>query len=281
MAFKKSRESVSFWRSQELGNLELLRATYLTHSFPRHMHEGFAIGVIEKGVEAFTYKETKHFAPAGSLVVINPGEVHTGYTASEMGCTYRAMYADATLLRRAASETADRQRDIPFFSSPVIKDRQLAQFIFNLHISLKRSTSRLEQESSLMWTLGQLIVRQADSHFRSRPIGQEHWRVKQIREYLESHYAENVSLECLSRLVNLSSFHLIRVFQKEVGLPPHAYLNQIRVMRAKKLLALGHPIAEVASETGFVDQSHFTRHFKRLVGLTPKRYMCGSKNVQD
>jgi AraC-like DNA-binding protein len=72
--------------------------------------------------------------------------------------------------------------------------------------------------------------------------------------------------------VQLSPFHLLRVFRAAVGLPPHAYQIQLRVARAKELLRAGMPIAAVAVEVGFVDQSHLTRHFKRLVGVPPGRY---------
>ena len=95
------------------------------------------------------------------------------------------------------------------------------------------------------------------------------------------HAADNVSLTELSGLVSLSPYRLVHVFRDTVGLPPHAYLTQVRVERAKRLLAAGQSVARVASEAGFVDQSHLTRHFKALTGVTPGRYARSSKNVQE
>lgn len=93
-----------------------------------------------------------------------------------------------------------------------------------------------------------------------------------VRDYLDAHYAANIPLDELARMVNVSAFHLNRVFRAEVGLPPHAYQMQVRVTRSKSLLAQGMSIDQVALEVGFYDQSHFTHHFKRLLGYTPGVY---------
>lgn len=82
------------------------------------MHEGFAMGAVSKGVEAFTYRGETWFAPVGSIIVLNPGEVHTGYSASEFGCSYRAMYPDTILLQEAIATHSDSKRKTPYFTSP-------------------------------------------------------------------------------------------------------------------------------------------------------------------
>ncbi|MDX6281554.1 MAG: hypothetical protein QOH03_2625 [Kribbellaceae bacterium] len=96
--------------------------------------------------------------------------------------------------------------------------------------------------------------------------------VQVVRGYLEENYAATVSLDELARMVSLSPFHLARLFREEVGMPPHAFQLQLRLTRAKDLLRQGRPVSEVAIETGFFDLSHFTRHFKRHVGISPGRY---------
>ena len=120
------------------------------------------------------------------------------------------------------------------------------------------------------------------THRPYAPIGQEHQVVQRIQDYLKANYINSISLEQLARIANLKPLRLLRVFRKEVGLPPHTYLVQVRVARAKTLLSMKLPIAQVAADTGFTDQSHLTRHFKRLVGVTPRKYALGCcKNVQD
>jgi len=273
------REQVKFWRfsyedtAQSLPpcSVELLRARYITHTFCRHTHETYAIGVIEQGAEAFDCRGNHFVAPAGSIALINPGEVHTGHAADQAtGWTYRMLYPDVSLLQRAASELGQQQA-IPYFSNPVIQDRPLAQRIVKLHVALE-GNSRLEQDSRLLWTMAQLIVRHASNRPALAPIGKLSQPLQQVRDYLEAHYAENLSLDQLATVANLSRFYLIRAFRNQVGMPPHSYLNQVRLAQAKRLLAVGQPISDVAQQTGFADQSHLTRQFKRMLGVTPGQF---------
>ena len=268
------RDKAKLWHDPDLGNLELLRATYVTHAFAPHAHEGYAIGVIEEGAQrSVFYHNNPLVMPAGSVAAINPGEAHTGHAADQRGWVYRMMYPDTSILQRAASEIAGREQGLPFFPHPVIHDEYLTRLIRDTHVALEDdATSALERESRLLWTLAQLIVRHSIDRPVARDAKPERACVRQAREYLEDHCAENVSLEQLASHVHLSRFHLLRVFRDQVGLPPHAYLNNARVMRAKELLLAGAPIVDVALETGFVDQSHLTRQFKRVVGVTPGQF---------
>ncbi|MBD2104440.1 AraC family transcriptional regulator [Leptolyngbya sp. FACHB-261] len=276
-----TREQARAWSTQAIEPIELLHATYVTHTFPRHSHEEFCIGVVTRGAETVLYRGTTHFAPAGSLIVINPGEVHANHAADARGWTYRIFYPQPRLMQQVASEIAGRTQNVPFFLEPVLQDPRLFQAVLQLHIALEQSNSALERESCLVLGLAQLVKHHADSRCAEQALGQENRAVQQIRDYLETHYPENVSLAQLARIAELSPFYLTRVFSRAVGLPPHAYLTQVRVTRAKSLLSLGWSILEVAAETGFADQSHLTRQFKRLVGVTPGQYQLGSKNLQD
>lgn len=267
------REGAKFWRDREFLNLELLRATYITHTFCRHVHEGFAIGVIEAGAETFDYRGASHVAPARSLVVVNPGEVHNGASASTLGWTYRMLYPHVDLLRWAASEVTGGPHDIPFFPTPVVHDPHLARRLQHMHMTLEESPSILERETCLLQTLGHLIVRHADDHPVAQVAGHAHRAVRRVRDYLQACYGDNITLDQLAQVAQMSSFHLVRLFSKEMGLPPHAYLTQVRIERAKVLLSQGNAIADVASTTGFADQSHFTKRFKRVVGVPPSQYM--------
>lgn len=270
-----AQETTKFWRNTDVAHLELLHAFYITHAFAPHVHEGYALGVIEAGAETFTYRRQGHIASAGQVVVIHPGETHTGQAVTPQGWMYRMFYPDPEILRRAASEIAGRQRDLPFFQHPVIQDDQLAAELRRLHLTLEHSPSRLERESQLLWTLAQFIVRHADARPTAPTALPERLAVRRAREYLDQRFADTVSLGDLADHVGLSQYHLLRVFRDALGMPPHAYLTQVRVLRAKALLAVGQPIAAVAAEVGFADQSHLTRSFKRIVGVPPGRYAQG------
>lgn len=268
------KESARIWRADDIGDVELLHARYVTHSFARHTHEGAAIGVIEAGAERFIYRGATHVATAGQVIIFNPAEVHTGEGADKNGWQFRMFYLDAALLAKAASETVGSSRDVPFFPTAVLEDASLAKMIRLLHQSLEASGTSLERQSKFVWTFAQLAQRYADDRPTELLIGSEHSAVKLIRDYLEDHYCENVSLDEIAALTNLSTYHLIRVFRAKVGLPPHAYLEQVRINRAKVLLRAGMTISNVALSTGFVDQSHFSKHFKKMMGVTPGNYQA-------
>ena len=276
MKSQTHQEKAKFWCDRSLGNLELLRATYIDHTFSRHTHEGYAIGIIEAGIEGFRYQGTKYAAHPSSIIIIHPGEVHTGYAVTKSGWTYRMFYPETHLIQKAASELADRFQPLPYFPA-IIQDKQLAKQMHYLHLCLENSAFKLEKESLFIWTFAQLISKYAQAPPPIKPIGSEASAIRCTQEYLKASYAENISLEQLSNLVNLKSLRLLRVFRKAFGLPPHAYLVQVRVTEAKKLLAMGMSIVDVAIETGFSDQSHLHRHFKRIVGVTPGQYVKGFK----
>ena len=267
-----AHEHTKFWYDATLSNLELLHATYVTHAFAPHTHEGYAIGIIEKGAEQFAYRKSHHIAPVGSIVFINPGEMHTGSSAAEHGWTYRMLYPSCEILQRAASDLTGRPRNIPFFAEAVVHDPEMMTEIFLTHRALEEQTSALERESRLLWTLSRLIVRYADDHPYPRSFAKEHLGIQRVRSYLDENYAKNISLDQLAAIANLSPFHLLRSFRDQISLPPHAYQIQTRIMRAKHMLRLGLPSIETAIAVGFADQSHFTKHFKRIVGVSPGQY---------
>jgi len=265
-------EYIKFWHDPTLDNLELIHATYVTHSFSPHMHEGYVIGVIEKGAEQFAYQRRQHIAPAGSIVFINPGEMHTGSSVDKNGWTYRTLYPSIELLQQAVSDLTGKQRDIPFFAEPVVHDPEMMREITLTHRALEEQASDLERESRLLWTLARLISRYADDHPHPRLFTKEHGSVQRARAYLEENYAENISLEQLAAIANLSPFHLLRSFRGQMSLPPHAYQMYIRITHAKRMLRMGLPSVDTAIAVGFADQSHFTKHFKRIVGVPPGLY---------
>ncbi|MGG6295905.1 AraC family ligand binding domain-containing protein [Leptolyngbya sp. AN02str] len=265
-------EHVKFWRDSRYADLELLYAHYITHSFARHTHDTFAIGVIMQGAEAFVYRGAQYVAPTGHVVVINPGEVHTGSAATEMGWTYRMLYPAEELLRQAATETWGGAANTPYFAEPVIWDEDLRRSLLLLHAALEHSDSPLEQDSRMVWTLAQMVQRHAIAHRFEPSVGRESGAVQRVQRYLHDHFAQSVTLNELAAIANLSPYYFLRTFRRQTGLPPHEYLNQVRLRQAKVLLRRGWAIADVAHHAGFSDQSHLTRQFKRMMGVTPGQY---------
>ncbi len=257
----RSQEWVNVWHDAALDGLELHHATYITHTFARHAHDYYVIGLIEAGVQSFAYRGARRVTPTGDVFVIHPGEAHTGEAVSAGGYTYRTLYPPVQLLQRAYSDIAGGEQSVPFFPTPVIHDVEVARCLRDLHLALTAGVTPLEREARFLQACALLITRYAEIRPPEPAIGQERPAVQQMRHYLDEHCAQPVSLAELARLVGLSPYYVHRVFEREVGMPPHAYLESVRIRQAQRLLAQGYPIAQVAYELGFSDQSHLTRRF--------------------
>ena len=268
------RESARFWKDPTLGDMELLHATYVKHTFRPHAHSGYALGVILEGAQDVRFGKDRHvLMPAGMVAVVNPEVVHSGEAATSEGWTYRMFYPESDILRRIACEIADKDLPTPWFPEAVFEDKALARMLVKLHKTLEDPTTPLiEREEGLIHAMAHLITRHAGDPPTPHRVGRERRAVRLAREFLEAHHDRNVSLEELSVIAGLSRFHLCRVFTREVGISPHAYLNVVRINRARALLRGGANIADAAFDAGFADQSHLSRHFKRSFGVTPGQY---------
>lgn len=222
-------------------DLELLHARDVTHVYPPHLHEVSAVTIILRGVEITRIGGREYVATAGDVLLINADEVHA---SRSVNAEYIAMK-----LRRDMA-----------FAQTIVRDPRL-------FAALLRFTQTLDASAlDLLPTI--------TTHDEQRALAA-------VRSYLKSHFAEEIALAELSTIAELSPFHLLRIFRKHTGLPPHEYQLQLRIAHARKLIRDGERISDAALETGFCDQSHLSRSFKRIVGMTPGQYSASSKIVQD
>ncbi|MCZ4293484.1 AraC family transcriptional regulator [Vibrio sinaloensis] len=271
---KSVKESANFQLASELGGLELLDAKYTNQNFSRHSHEGYTIGVIEKGAQRFYRTGGNHIAPQDSIILVNADEVHNGQTATEDGWEYKAMYPLPEQFEQL-SQGLCAGLAAPYFTEPVVYDPELAQQLRLVFNTLAQSDNKLLRETLVYGTLVKLVSRHSKTRVNWEPQTRSQRQLAMVKEFLDDFPQADVSLEDLSKLAGLSPYYLTRSFQKEFGLPPHAYQIQARLRVAKQLLRQGMTISDVAQETGFHDQSHFHRHFKRAMGVTPKQFIGG------
>jgi AraC-like DNA-binding protein len=281
METSERRDLIEVWRPHDLTQLELRRGFGATRPVPRHWHTEYQFCLIQSGPGELNYRGSCLPTPPASLFMVHPGEVHSNRTHDQLGCAYRTLFVDTELMRYAASEIFIKVPDLPFFPTAVVFDKAALKQYLEAHIAFEQPESSLERQTLLLNLLGQLIARFAENRPAPRAFALDRQAIKRAYDYLAEHYADNVSLDYLASIANLSPFHFNRIFSEQFGLPPHAFQTQLRVLKAMSLLRQGWTIAQVASQTGFADQSHLTRHFKRLVGVPPGQYQSSSKNVQD
>ena len=275
---KGSSSKLIFWRAPHLKNIDFLHGLNITHDYPRHLHREYCIELVLRGTETTFCRGSSYKAFPGSLLLINPEEVHS---TKSVGTEYKVIKISPQALGLITSKVFGRDAVTLYFPKLVIHDPLVFLLLLKLYSKLQQNLSFLEQESELVATIGLLIKRQSKDHLTLAPARKESRHIKLIRDYIGDRYAENISLSELSSLANLSPYYLLRAFHRQVGLPPHEYQTQVRIAHARKFLSEGQAISATALRTGFCDQSHFARNFKRIVGMTPGQYLSESKIVQD
>lgn len=266
-----------YFRHSGLEGVECLRLKGEGTSFPRHTHECFVIGVSRAIPHAFDYRGQVYRVTPDAVALLNPGEPHTG---DRMGASwdYRGLHVSAELLTCIWRESGPRPASPePHFSAPLVRDPSLADAVSRLHRRLATPAEALDVESRTVTVLSRLLARHGSGRLRAQAATRP--EVGRACEMLAATVRTPPTLSALAAEVGLSRFHFLRVFRRQTGLTPYAWLAQLRVQRAKHLIRAGRALSDVAWELGFSDQSHLTRMFGRIVGLPPAawRAAIGSK----
>jgi AraC-like DNA-binding protein len=278
-------EVARYWRHAGVPGVDLLRARFVTHRYNRHAHETFTFALIEDGIEEFSYGGSLLRAGPGGVAMLNPDMVHTGQAGTATGWAYRVLYPDPGLVAEVAADLGWR-RGTPFFPETVVYDARSARLLRAAHVAAEHG-DRLASATLLRAALGGLLcahARPGDRAGLPRNPGRSPAAVHAVSELLAEQLDDPPSLDDLALATGMSPFALVRAFRRETGLPPHAYVNHLRVRLARRLLDGGTAPADVAATAGFADQAHLTRHFKRVVGVPPGAYQLergARKNVQD
>lgn len=250
---------------------DVMKATFQAHHFPPHAHDTYVVEVVEFGVDEFQCGAETCRATCGDIVVISPGEVHTGRPGPNGPLSYRSLYPRGELMADIVEQVHGRRWE-PRFRSPVITDISLAQQIVALHREIETNCEAALLEERLFDVLEQLVRRHAITDQKLISVEPHTIAVRRALQLLHDPNYQSTSLEELSAAAGLSPYHFNRMFKLQTGLPPHQYHLNVRLERGRQLLREGCPIAEAAARTGFADQSHFTRGFRRFFGVTPGRY---------
>lgn len=262
--------------------IETLRAHFEGHAYDPHWHDSYLIGVTEQGVQQFNCRRTRHNSVPGQVFLVEPGELHDGDAPTADGFTYHMLYLDPHWLTREVStvfEEAPVDSQLSFVST-LADDPRLAFATSQAFQTLHRGELRIVRQRAMDQLLERLT---GHLHWRTR-YGDDP-RLPQVahkaREYLHAHLHHDVGMHELALACGVDRFRLSRAFKSAFGLPPHAYLVQLRLARARHLLAKGEQPADVAIALGFADQSHMGRWFMRAYVLTPAAYRRRCSNLPD
>ena len=258
--------------ARDLGGLELIEAVHHRPWFPRHSHPTYAIGVVRAGANRFRYRGSFHTAPAGTLCTVTPDEAHSVEPAGDRGFAYWCLYPSIDLVTGAAEAIGGKHPSGTLVLPPVIEDVAAAGLLCAVFEAEAATELRMARETRLLALLSHVLARHATASVVAHGKSASASALARARDILAACSSENLGLGQLAAMVGLDPFALARGFTRAYGLPPHAWLIQERVRRAQACLRAGTSPAAVAAEVGFADQSHLSRHFKRIVGVTPGLY---------
>jgi len=271
MARSDPRNSTRYWWDRHLTGLSLLHADFTTHEYPLHTHEALVIAMTEQGGSIVRSRGQIEEATPSTLFVFNPAEPHAG----RMGWSERWRYRSLYLTRDALHEVAEGLglEEVPYFTKNLFADRDLIDAFLAMHLAIEEGRDVFRERELLIATFGRLFQRHGDGGgVRIDMAPRDFALLRRVKDRMQAEYASELRLEELAVEVGLTTFQLIGLFKRTVGLTPHAYLTQVRLNVACRHLAHARPLAEVATDVGFYDQSALTKHFKRCYGITPLQF---------
>ncbi|CJL20454.1 AraC family transcriptional regulator [Streptococcus pneumoniae] len=268
-------------RDAETG-IETIRAHFEGHAYDPHFHDSYLIGFTEQGVQQFHCRKALHSSTPGQVFLLEPGELHDGHAPARGGFTYSMLYLDPHWLERELRGLfEDAPGDCqPAFAKTLASEPELLAVIAEAFQALQSRDLRIVRQAALDALLAKLA-----RHLAWRPRLDSDPRMPLValraRDYLHAHMEQDLRLDELAWASGVDRFRLSRAFKAAFGIAPHAYLVQLRLARARQLLASGQPPARVAMTLGFADQSHMGRWFRRAYGLTPAHYRRRCSNLPD
>lgn len=265
----RPNERLRYWRHHDLGDATLLQAHYGAFKWEKHVHDEQVVVLSERGSGEVRTRDGAAIGGPGTIWVFAPGEYHFGKVERGAEWRYRGLYLDQAALDRIAVHLGVSGQRL--LLRPGLHDEPyLARLLLRAH-DLGRVDRAYEE---LTWNnaLAELFTRYGDPQVRIAKLKVGEASLSLSRDYIAANFRDDISIDDLARLAGISRYHFIRAFKKEFGLPPHAYINQVRLQNARKLLMSGRSAADSAAESGFYDQSRLNALFKRVYGVTPGRY---------
>ncbi|MFL8990972.1 AraC family transcriptional regulator [Pseudomonas sp. QLc11A] len=269
---KNADKAPRFWRDDALPFIEARAiADGREVCYTRHAHEHFSIGAITAGRSTYLHEQSAFEVSAGTVVLMNPGDVHACNPIEDQPWSYLMLYVDTPWL-------TDLQRQLGFsddaafrrFSATHTRDANLFAGLVDLYevlVDPQQDVLRKHSVAVEFFTDVQLRLNPVD-----QPLREPNFKLERAADYIRDHCTQNLRLEDICEAAQLSPSYLIRAFKQHYGMTPHAFLVNRRIQFAQDQLRSGKLIADVALEAGFADQAHFQRAFKQHLAATPGQY---------
>ena len=272
---KKGMKTVCY--DEEL-NIEAYQFNGIIQPFPNHFHDYYVIGVVESGERCLSCKNKEYVIKAGDVLLFNPNDNHGCSQIGNESLDYREINIPSAVMLSLVKDLTGNDI-VPKFTENVIYDYEVKACVCSLHKMLIEGAEGFEKEEMLYMLISMLAERYLKVH--SDAIDKCSEKIATACDFMERHYNESISLNQLCEYSKLGKSTLLREFTKLKGVTPYRYLQSIRIGKAKELLENGVSPIDVALQTGFSDQSHFSRFFQMYIGLAPAEYGKMFKRLTD
>lgn len=267
------RDQVRYKQIESIPGLELSQAHFADFDFEPHFHLDFHIGLVTQGVQRQQIKgQTFHLQP-GSLFLVPPGEVHNGIRSDDSGYALQTFRLSPELLAEMGRALRDAEREL-LTASTYLNHPELASRLSGLHAALQHmNLAPLAAQSEWLILLDRMLTHSgvAAPSWGDGALAPEQWQ--RVREYCHVHLGEKITLDDLAALCGQGCYPFLRRFTRTVGMTPHAWLLRLRLEHACRRLRSGkEELVTIALDTGFYDQSHFNRAFRKAYGIAPSVY---------
>lgn len=253
------------WFKKAPGSLPRYEVHLSDIAYSPHRHESYTIALTIKGVQTFQYRGEKYSSIPGQVIVLHPDEIHDGQAGTDEGFTYRSLHLQPELMQTACGQSSLPFLEAGVYSDPALKDvtHTLLQDIDNELSDLGYHDAIQQLADAFMRLSGQIKIKRRTNNTKA---------VQQAKDYIHNHLSHEVSMDDLESFTQHDRWQLARDFREVTATSPYRYLIYQRIKQASQHLLHGHKVADTACEFGFSDQSHFHRHFKQILGLTPKQW---------
>ena len=259
--------SVRAWSPEVTGVAEVLHAHFPNHAYPSHTHDTWTVLLVDSGTVLYELGRNEHATRRRSVTLLPPHVPHDGRGATPDGFRKRVVYLE--------EQTLDVGRVGRAVDQPVCVDRELLREVQLLHEALRHPGDELEAAGCLALVVELLGRHLGGDESPAVPLADTALAAR-LRELLDAHVVSGITLADAAGVLDAHPAALVRAFRRELGISPHRYLTGRRIDSARRLLLAGQAPADVAAEVGFHDQSHLTRHFKRVLGVTPGAFSRAS-----
>ena len=261
---RELREGAADWVFEAPGSVSRIEACFAGAAFAPHRHDTYAVGITLEGVQSFDYRGTARHSLPGHMVVLHPDELHDGRSGDGTRFRYRTAYVAPGDLQQILAGLA-----LPFVAGGISEDARLRPAVRALLGDLAHPLDGLELEEALHDLTTALLAitgRETPVRIANRTA------VFRARQYIEENLDRSFQLKDLERATGHDRWQLSRDFRALLGASPYRFLIFRRLDKARRMMFEGRRLADIAQDCGFSDQSHFTRHFRKAFGITPKTW---------